>query len=163
MEQPPSPQKSHSSPNTTIMRPSLFDQTFLEDPSSATTEDSETWTPLQLAASNGTFSDTSTLLSRGHDPNEPPKGFYGKTALQAACARGELPIIQTLLSAGAMTNAPGGNNGGRTALCVAASAGHEDVCDLLIEDWGADVNSPPHRYMGRTPLQAACEGGRQRL
>lgn len=160
MDQSAKLSKPDHSPNTTIMRPSLFDQTLFEDPSSETTEDSETWTVLQLAASHGTLSDITKLLSQGHNPNEPPTGFYGKTALQIACARGDIPIIQTLLKAGAEVKAPGGNNGGRTALCVAASAGNEEVCDLLIEDWGADVNSPPHRYMGRTPLQAACEGGR---
>lgn len=50
----------------------------------------------------------SELLREGANPNEPPKGWYGKSALQAAAVAGHLPIIRLLLDAGAEVDAPGG-------------------------------------------------------
>jgi ankyrin repeat protein len=124
------------------------DETTIEDALSA----------IQLAAWQGDLVNASRLLENGVDPNEAPRGWYGKTALQAAALQGHVEIVKLLLEAGASVDAPGGNNGGRAALALAAWAGHETTVELLLNA-GADVNLPPHRYVGRTPLQAAAEFG----
>ncbi|EAQ87533.1 predicted protein [Chaetomium globosum CBS 148.51] len=120
-------------------------------------------TPLLHAIQQRNLPLTLHLLSppNPHNPNPPPLGFYGRTPLQTASLLGDLPLIRALLSAGADANAPGGNNGGLRALALAARAGHREVVDVLLDPdvGGAEVNAPPARYMGRTALQAACEGG----
>ncbi|KAF2719731.1 ankyrin [Polychaeton citri CBS 116435] len=122
------------------------------------------WDPLQLAASSGNLVEVNALLADGRNPNALPQGWYGKTALQVAALHGHLAVVQVLLASGAQVDAPGGNNGGRTALTLAAGAttvAHQvqsTIIDRLLHE-GADVNHPPHPYMGRTPVQAAAEGG----
>ncbi|KXT05032.1 hypothetical protein AC578_10286 [Pseudocercospora eumusae] len=121
-------------------------------------DDAEAWTELQLAASQGDIVLVSRLLKQGREPNEPPKGFYGRTALQAAAISGHLEVVNALIDSGSLIDAPGGNNGGRAALALAAGSGHEAVVLRLLQA-DANVNLQAHKYMGRTPLQAAGEGG----
>src|SRR5271156_370064 len=65
-------------------------------------DDEHIWSPLQTAASQGESDQVLKLLTiDGADPNEPPKGYYGKTALQAASVGGHLSVVEILLSAGA--------------------------------------------------------------
>ncbi|KAF2828915.1 ankyrin [Ophiobolus disseminans] len=115
--------------------------------------------PLQLAPWQDDLSTVTILLKQGANPNEEPRGWYGKTALQAAALQGHVKIAKLLLEAGAIVDAPGGNNGGCAALALAAGAGHDAAVESLLNA-GADVNLPPHRYMGCTPLQAAAEFGK---
>ncbi|KAL9118851.1 MAG: hypothetical protein Q9187_004596 [Circinaria calcarea] len=118
-------------------------------------EDEDTFTSLQLAASQGNVTLVSALLAHQTDPKESPKGCYGKRALQAASLEGHLPVVDVLLT---YVDAPGRNNGGRIALTLAAGAGHLDIVDRLVAA-GGDVTYPASRYMERTALQAAAEGG----
>lgn len=77
-------------------------------------DEENTWSPLQLAAAKGDLSEVQRLLAHDIvDPNEPPKGYYGKSALQAASSSGNLDVVEALLAAGADVDAPGGNNGAK--------------------------------------------------
>lgn len=97
----------------------------LDEPSELT-RDENTWTPLQIAAASGDMPTASHLLASGTSPNQPPTGWYGKTALQAASVANHLPMVRLLLDAGAEVDAPGGNNGGMTALTLACGQGHDE-------------------------------------
>jgi hypothetical protein len=57
-------------------------------------DDESTWSPLQLASQTGNLTLVSDLLSKGVNPNEPPKGWYGKSALQ-----GQLILLSFLVTA----------------------------------------------------------------
>jgi ankyrin repeat protein len=115
--------------------------------------------------------------------NQPAIGYYGQTALQAACTRGHEAVVQSLVDAGANINAPGGNNIYRNAFELACgtgesiytsyttfnvndqrgSAGNIRLIQFLLNA-GATVNPERvTRYQGRTPIQAAAEGGHETI
>lgn len=115
-------------------------------------DDENTWSLIQLAAARGDLLQVKWLLGQpSADPNESPKGYYGRTALQAASSNGHFAVVETLLAAGADVDAPGGNNGGQTALALASGAGHLNIVRYLVSA-GADINHPPYRYYGRNTL-----------
>jgi ankyrin repeat protein len=93
---------------------------FSEEDDEEYNKDENTWSPLQVASAKGDATTVSQLLSEGTSSNEPPRGWYGKSALQAAAIVGHLRVIQLLLDAGAEVDAPGGNNGRHTALILGA-------------------------------------------
>jgi ankyrin repeat protein len=62
------------------------DESTLEDALSA----------LQLAAWQGDLVNASRYLKQSADPNETPRGWYGKTALQAAALQGHVEIVKLL-------------------------------------------------------------------
>ncbi|KAK0644253.1 ankyrin repeat-containing domain protein [Cercophora newfieldiana] len=131
------------------------------------------WTPLQLAARAGDLPEVNKILLSAVTKddkrvlaNAPPTGYYGQTALQAACMRSHADVVRALLDAGADIHAPGGNNSYRNAFDIACGIGNRQIVDMMLAA-GALVNpargSPVTRYGGRTPLQAAAEGGHTAL
>ncbi|KAK1756650.1 putative ankyrin repeat protein L93 [Echria macrotheca] len=141
------------------------------DPSLVTDDvDEYCWTPLQLAARTGDLLEVNRIISSAPNygeaqatVNAPPTGYYGQTALQAACMRGHTDVVRALLNAGADIHAAGGNNSYRNAFEVACSVGNREIFDMLLAA-GADVSPATiTRYGGRTPLQAAAEGGHREL
>lgn len=95
--------------------------------------------------------------------NEPPVGWYGQTALQAACMREHLDVVKMLLDAGADIAAPGGNNIYMNAFEVACGTGNVELVQLLLSAGASTCinRAHPARYQGRTPVQAAAEGGHE--
>ncbi|KAH6648343.1 ankyrin repeat protein [Truncatella angustata] len=141
------------------------------DPSTLPTEEADEeprWTELQLASRDGDIQRINELLSRHKDNrmkleivNEPAIGYYGQTALQAACMKGHETVARALLEAGANVNAPGGNNIYRTAFELACGTGQIGLIRLLLDAGAVFDPKKVTRYQGRTPIQAAAEGGHE--
>lgn len=95
--------------------------------------------------------------------NERPAGWYGQTALQAACTREHVNVVEVLLEAGAEIAAPGGNNIYMNAFEVACGTGNVRLVKVLLSAgaWACINRDQPTRYQGRTPIQAAAEGGHE--
>jgi len=71
----------------------------------------------------------------------------------------DFPIVRRLLSVGADPNtAVAGHPGFENVTLAVVTMAHAPLVKLLIEA-GAEVNSPPARFLGRTPFQAAAGSG----
>ncbi|KAI1874397.1 hypothetical protein JX265_004605 [Neoarthrinium moseri] len=141
------------------------------DPSTLPTEEADDeprWSEIQLESRDGDVQLVKKALSQYPDKslkfeivNQPAIGYYGQTALEAACMNGYQTVVQVLLEAGAHVNAPGGNNVYRTAFELACGIGNITLIRHLLNA-GAIVNpTDVTRYQGRTPIQAAAEGGHE--
>ena len=100
------------------------------------------------------------LLNSGADLNEGrPSPYYPyllTTALCVAVEEEDLELVNFLLDAGAEGEPHAVEEGSRSPLQEAARVGTVEMVRLLLR-WGAKVNFPPSRYLGRTALQAAID------
>lgn len=150
-------------------------------------DDEPRWTELQIASRKGDLGRVTELLSscktseqRRALVNAQAVGWYGQTALQAACFHEREEVVQALLDAGADISAPGGNNIYRNAfeyacgtgmlssnevklcaLLILESTGNMHIIQMLLDAGATQYVNPKKvtRYQGRTPIQAAAEGG----
>lgn len=111
------------------------------------------FTPLDLAASNGSVNVARVLLEGGANANAASRN--GSTPLEDASLKGFEAIVTLLLDHGAQVNQV--NRGsGTTALYAAAAFGKDAIVKLLLER-GADPSLCGRN--GKTALQAASENG----
>ena len=120
-------------------------------------------TALHYACEHGHVEVAGALIRNGADINA--RRYPGETVLMAACAarrgtygvqRPDLDTARLILKSGADVNL--GSRCLGTALLRAADCNHVDVVRLLLE-FGAEVDR--RDGSGRTPLIAACRGGRR--
>ena len=111
------------------------------------------FTPLDLAASNGSVNVARVLLQSGADANAVSRN--GSTPLEDASLKGFEAIVTLLVDHGAQVNQVNSDSG-TTALYAAAAFGREGILRLLLER-GADPSICGRN--GKTALQAAVENG----
>lgn len=101
--------------------------------------DTNSVTPLQIAAHDGDIRLAELLISYGADVDAPsPVSFCG-TALQEAVRRDNMHLVQVLLRRGANVNAPAAP-GGTTALAAAVRRGDMEIFQVLLNH-GADMKT----------------------
>jgi len=108
------------------------------------------FTPLQIAARQGSLETIRLLVAAGADPNL-ATGRNGWTPLLHAIHKHQVEAVDELLRQGAAVDAPG--TSGLTPLVMAAGYGQTDMVDMLLEH-GADVWKPK----SGGPLLAAVTG-----
>jgi ankyrin repeat protein len=118
--------------------------------------DSDGWTALHQAASDGHEAIISQLLAAGIDVNATDSD--GWTALHQAASNGHEAIVSQLVAAGIDVNAT--DSDGRTALHWAASEGHEAIVSQLVAA-GIDVNATDSH--GQTALHRAASYGHEAI
>ena len=111
------------------------------------------FTPLDLAASNGSVNVTRVLLESGANANAARRN--GSTPLEDASLKGFVSIVMLLLDHGAQVNQVNSDSG-TTALYAAAAFGRDEIVKLLLER-GADPSLCGRNR--KSALQAAVENG----
>jgi ankyrin repeat protein len=114
--------------------------------------DSDGWTPLLCACSQGLAEVAKALLQKGADVNA--KKSDGRTPLHYACMMGLAEMAMALLDKGADLQAK--TNNGWTLLHCACFKGLAEVAKALLEK-GTDVSAKTSD--GSTPLHWACMKG----
>lgn len=97
----------------------------------------EMYTPLQVAASNGSSDMVDCLLKRGANVHSKGGTFF--TALQAAASSGDEATVRLLLDKGARTTDRGGRHSTPLHAAIRANSSIE-LIDLLLEH-DADINA----------------------
>ncbi|PQE22121.1 ankyrin repeat protein [Rutstroemia sp. NJR-2017a BBW] len=118
----------------------------------ANVRDTESCTPLHLAASRDHFAAIQLLLDEGADIEA--KDGNGRTPLWTAAHAGHAKSVEALVKRGAKVNARA--NDQCTALHVAAKKGDVPITELLFRA-GSDVEARDSQFM--TALHHACDNG----
>ena len=126
---------------------------LLEAKAQATIQDDNEWSPLHVAAKNGSAGIARLLIAHGADVQ--CANNKGYAPLQVAAEEGYTQVVEILLSHDASVNAESGKAG--AALQLASQGGHLSVVRFLIEQ-GAEVDSADGE-VGFTPLRSAVQQG----
>ena len=126
-------------------------QLLLEKGATMEVQETETWTPLYLAAVNSHIELCKLLLQHGASPNDV---IDGDPILLSIVFNQNLEIVKLLIENGADIEATGGHN--RTALTEASRIGHKTLVAYLIE-CGANVYH--ESSSGWTPTHFAARNG----
>ena len=92
------------------------------------------------------------LLGCGEKFEVPTKGAG---SIYQAAVEGDAIRVKGFLNMGFDVNEPDGS--GKTLMHYAAENDHEDVLDVLVEEFRAEINAKDGQ--GRTPLQVARDAG----
>lgn len=106
-------------------------------------------TCLNIASKTGNLALVRLLLDFGADPNL-VRLECGYPPLMGAIMYGWVDVVRLLLDHGADINWTKTPNGWRSAICCACAYNHIDIAELLLLDYGADVNA--RNNVGDTPL-----------
>lgn len=114
------------------------------------------YTPLHMAAENGSAEAVCTLLGHGAAKNANDRGLRGNTPLHMAIRAEHMHVVKKLLSAGADIDAL--NAEGGTPVSAAAASASAEILRLLVQR-GANVNAAPSMTRG-TALHTAARCNR---
>ncbi|KAK7219150.1 hypothetical protein V2G26_007153 [Clonostachys chloroleuca] len=127
---------------------------LLEKGADLTTQNNDSWTPLNMASSKGHAKVVKMLLDKGADFTTQSNDDW--TPLHVASDRGHVDVVELLLRAPHFSK-PEADALGRTALFLASRSGQVDVVQYLLSLKRFDPDTK--NYYGSTALSTAVANG----